>query len=1672
MPVQYKKISPFDSSFQLVRTNPKLTGNLKITVDSKADLWLNSIEANSELAKDQYKKYPIDIKVAHEAHVYNFFNKGKTESKIIFDLNTSSNLSDASRKYEDQFDFSNYFSGARYLASKFYEEKFSYLAPIYLDQQIPEFFVIFKIPGASNYPIQKSKDLYPFNKKTFTYDMFKEAEIIKTFDLTEASKLGKYLNDILDNPMLPKSPMRVSFQQDQLTSFKGLSTKSGTYTEAGENLHSYYKSAQPIIGFEENMTLGFERNSVLHPFILNLEFLFDDVTSEAYDINRYVGFYCNLIELEKLEIDLKKHSDSKITTNTPNFKKQYKDTDDVSIQQENENGVDLFFKPSELDLRSLDDRNSINENVFFSCLRDQDDFLYLIKGESINRDPVDMSMNLKVINKKLDLGKFFGPDELFFQEKGTSVNLRGNSYAEIVFTGNLSHLDSFKLYHNNGSRVDSHGSFDIFIGADDYDLVPNIGSYYSFYDYQNGDGDQYYFNVNGTTEKMVSTIANMLNSVRVRGFKAYSFENRLFIKANSTGNNNDKFGFMTQFENELSYNKVKVFEISEKENLHNIKIDFRGGGVGYQVTMDAENYTKIKDNISRLLIKTKQGWSRILSVSKYASAINEDSDENRESRLLAINQYDNLISLQLEADHTADIQFGIAIVREYFKPRIGILSLFNIKDFDFDRISSEYSKIPSIDLYKDFYVPPGEPLLMTDSRKYTAIGTGKFQIGDIVYSSDSNTVIENLGDGIFYTVTEGDCFLIEKIDLDSLTQPLYDETEQQLNFNGFSSIKSTDQIKSLNTNTFKYRDRFINGILNTEYDFNFENFTEDYSAKSKMQPYISKWALLDSKDIRDNPYRLNIDLAFGVNNFTPDHFETVPNSDKMTHEWFYIESKFNYNSSPNLLNQNKYYFDSNLKIGRGIGDTDSILFNENGFEDYFTYTPIFNETEVGPAQYRYSTIKKSLNEDSCFFKGINFRFKEVSPLNTVSSNGKPTAVTNSKRFQDYKFSTILKVVEDNPIVKAEDVDPIKYTVIEHRTFKWITLVIEIRLSGIESIDPAYLAKISGNSMSITTPYEVSTRSKELYERFPSEIYNSIHGDYRVSFPEIEGNVSNLTYAFMYYAKDKKFNSSLDSISTIKLGNKMNFSSAGIDNLSTNFAINRLDQKYFIDLQDEISNYEGKAPLVLILPGIDTDLIIEKNQANNTGTSDLSAIEKVQYNKIFTSDISLITISGLNTSAQYQIPSSSDNYWDRFINFQIRGGKNYYENLFKYISFAFVKKKINSYDSIIKYETYDLINGGLVKTDNDFYLEIDEPEFIDKGSLITTEPKSLDLAVSTTIGDSKASDFPNRVGYNLFANDITNEVSLNRYSGEYEVIFKTISCFNSSFNIPSLNDSIKFANVQLNNSYVDLFEIKNFNHIKVSDSAILSLANDSKYDAKYPLIGETPIGHAPYFLMSSNWDYGFHKKYSDRSSFNDVAGTLRIGEDTSFVSKLVNLPNTIELSSFQIDSLEISLLNNIFDNYELIYEEGPTDVTGILNLNEIIVNYLANSPLKDSILNTFRDVDGNIIETSEEFYGNLTKSEYIKTYVKQNVLNLYKIESIEFFRSTNKGATSQFAQVKNSNPNRIDFISLTDSQRSKRGFMVNSNIEINKLSELIIKFKISKPVDSSLLISPKIKIKLI
>jgi hypothetical protein len=1741
--VPYTKVLTDNSSFQLVRTNPKLTGNVKLTINEAGEMWLNAIKANRQLANDTYSKVPIDVTRSHPTNLYSFFNNGAMPNEIIFDFKETVDVTKTSNNYRDQFDFSDYFSGARYLTSNKYSERISYLAPLYLKKEIPNYFVIFKLNDPLNVPIDQGKENYENGQSTGEYirELFKKGSIIKTFDLRPETSPGKYLKDYLDNVNFPISPLTVSFEEDELTSWNGIVVNSGVFGNRGEYLSPLYQSSTPLKFFEENITNGFSRNGIIFPNILNLEFIFNDDTSNKYDFNRYLGVYVNSINLADFNIDLEESYIQRSTwENTPRFRKPFISTDDVVITQSNQNGILFPFKDLGLNLSEFSNIFSDVNSLYFNTINDKRGNLYLPKLENPYTieytDLLDITIStsnglaqvtsllhgkrtgdiaiisstgisslegefvitvidentftytiqsnsiysvtgktqfelhtgqIRLSNTSIDLGQFFGPSQnIFLQDEGSQTSSAGHSHIYFKVNSKLSNLDEIRIYYPNGTRSDGTSKYDLITVANDYSLVPEFGDYYAYHDFDGVTGhDTFYINGDGYIPNITSALAGALNAMRNTNFSAYAVNEYVFIKLNISGDFDNIYSVLhTSPEN--TYHNLTI-----NGNNGNVSVYFNGGSPekGNRLIIDADHLSKIEQNISSILVKSSNGWSNIRKVSKYSDIITESNISTAALRNSTLSEYFNKIIITLSENETPTVIGKEFLMKLSFKPTFGLLSMFPLKDIDFDFYESTYLNFPIIDLYNHYFIPEKASLLSSD-YEYEVKGTGTISIEGVVYSTgDIINLPSSPAAKYQYSIVSGSPLVTYSSISINTAIALNDANSELIDFPGFSILKDPSKVVANDgTDEYKLRTKYLNGLTTTEYDYYRENESLDFATRSKMIPYITKWGIKNGTDTRDNKYRLNTELVFGRNNFSPDHNDRTQNPLNFTHEWFYIESKFNYIDDIQTAKLNNQYFEIPFNLTQALNDP-------NYFSNYFTYTPTYpspavnsNGIEVSKTQLRYSSIfKNSAGQYEAFFKGFKLSFKEYLDNTVTDINGRPIPTDATNRFEDYRFSCLLKPIKENILDSSQS--PVKFKIVEHRDYKFITVIIELVIGDNSNINsywkeaPSSLTQVGFDGIS-------NNFASTLYSaEFGDDLrpYETINGDYRISFDEIN-NISNLTHTFLYSLKHKKFNTTLNNFSNIKLSSKLSLSISGVNgiNLATG-TIKSLDLSASTNYPSILSN-EFPAPNSSTIIRIhdnqsDADFFISPINGFTLPTIPLNSItgalsEFLVYDNSQGLALTVPSSIGPSFVSLYTLlPSGSTGIIKDHWNFSvIGGGEKALEKLFEIISFANFKKYVNESNPIIEYYSYSLDENGIAQSDTapSFYLEILDPSIVSKSSLII--PLATLQVPNQFSGQST-------IGYEYEQAAIDNVLELNRYKGEYEPLVTDILSCTSIFKFKKNKISdISLANTVINPNVDSLFTIKNFNHIKISNNSILLLESDSSYLPVYPKIGEIPIGQADYFLLNSNWDWGFHIEYLNKFKYSPVAGSIRIEEDNSFISKLITLPSQIDLEKFTVSTVASSInINSVdLDQFEIVLKDEDFQTTGYINLNNVLTRYL----IEDGISAKFNQ----FLVSNNKYIGNYKDlNSYIVAYIKENILKLYTVENIEFYTKKKADLSSSLL-----NPNSFEFVSLTDNQRFSQGYSLNKALQINKSSNLILKFSFSKNLGAGLSISPKIKINFI
>jgi hypothetical protein len=181
-----QKLYDYNSSFGLLRTNPKITGNVKITVDSESGVWLNSMDANSVLSSQRFKKYRVSGENSYAKDLQIFFDNGTVPSEVIFEVGKFTDGENKSvETFSQQYDFF-YGCGASNLIDRNYPENFKYFQPLWIKDELPEFFVIFKIPE----PIS-----YPYTTNVTSIQNGVEYKIIKDPNSTEIFKISYGLDN-------------------------------------------------------------------------------------------------------------------------------------------------------------------------------------------------------------------------------------------------------------------------------------------------------------------------------------------------------------------------------------------------------------------------------------------------------------------------------------------------------------------------------------------------------------------------------------------------------------------------------------------------------------------------------------------------------------------------------------------------------------------------------------------------------------------------------------------------------------------------------------------------------------------------------------------------------------------------------------------------------------------------------------------------------------------------------------------------------------------------------------------------------------------------------------------------------------------------------------------------------------------------------------------------------------------------------------------------------------------------------------------------------------------------------------------------------------------------------------------------------------------------------------
>ena len=368
-------------SFMLLRTNPKLTGNIKLVV-SEDKLYLDTFKVSqtSILNDKKYRHKSISADGNYPHDVYSVFKdvpQGELYSVYEDSYDPHKHYYNMDLQIENIYEY-----GAEYNSDNLYSENMKILAPLYIGKHLPTYFAIFK-----------SDRLFTTDETATNSDIFRsllvESQCIKIYDLRQHSAIGKYLKGYQN--MITKyfaGTCQLQFIEQDYDSndenyrqgrntWSGIAVNKGILTDKTETtyfgtqiLNSSKKTQEDYNMFVLN---GYSRNMLLFPNILNLEFMFNDELADDMTMHNYFGLY--LTENEFIHFN----QVIKTTDKSGNYKLNYYNKDNQLINI-NETTIDVIDNPEYADRIFF--ASTLNSATYLAI---RDDFDLFVKNNVANK---------------------------------------------------------------------------------------------------------------------------------------------------------------------------------------------------------------------------------------------------------------------------------------------------------------------------------------------------------------------------------------------------------------------------------------------------------------------------------------------------------------------------------------------------------------------------------------------------------------------------------------------------------------------------------------------------------------------------------------------------------------------------------------------------------------------------------------------------------------------------------------------------------------------------------------------------------------------------------------------------------------------------------------------------------------------------------------------------------------------------------------------------------------------------------------------------------------------------------------------------------------------------------------------------------------------------------------
>lgn len=281
-------------SFAVLKTNPKLTSNVKL-VKSEDSLYLESLDTSiSEINDDKLKKFLINPKTPFNLSLSKFWKDKQRD--LVYQLKDNEDYGNMYEEYSNQID-DDYIYGVKYNNDNRYPEELSFFAPLYVEKNISsENFFIFKVEGSG---------FIDLNNTNVREEVFDRMKVVDYFDLTPNTKLGELITDYISQPTFPDKTIDLDFRNNEFSYIQSIDLESGGFVSKAKIFSDEFQNEMTFSEGHQLLTQSLEDEGLIYPNILNIDFKFDDELSKLvnpYQFNRYLGFYGKLEKLTNIPI--------------------------------------------------------------------------------------------------------------------------------------------------------------------------------------------------------------------------------------------------------------------------------------------------------------------------------------------------------------------------------------------------------------------------------------------------------------------------------------------------------------------------------------------------------------------------------------------------------------------------------------------------------------------------------------------------------------------------------------------------------------------------------------------------------------------------------------------------------------------------------------------------------------------------------------------------------------------------------------------------------------------------------------------------------------------------------------------------------------------------------------------------------------------------------------------------------------------------------------------------------------------------------------------------------------------------------------------------------------------------------------------------------------------------